>query len=122
MRRAVVGYMVAVSAFSTSLRAQAKPTAEETARKLDSIATAITSTPDGVSAISVALVADGRIVLAKNYGKRSLQTGEPVKPTTAFAVGSVSKQFTVAAALFLVEEGKLALTDKVARWYPNATR
>jgi D-alanyl-D-alanine carboxypeptidase len=114
--------MVAVIATPTSLGAQSKPTAGETARKLDSIATAITSTPDGVSAISVALVADGRIVLAKNYGKRSLQTGEPVKPTTAFAVGSVSKQFTVAAALLLVEEGKLSLSDKVAKWYPDATR
>lgn len=104
------------------LHAQAKPTAEETARKLDSIATAITSGPEGISAVSVGLVYDGKIVLAKNYGKRSLETGEAVKPTTAFAVGSVSKQFTVAAALLLVEEGKLSLTDKVAKWYPKATR
>lgn len=107
---------------SVPLVAQSKPTAEQTAHALDSIATAITSGPDGVSAISVALVSDGRIVLAKNYGKRSLETGEPVKPTTAFAVGSVTKQFTVAAALLLVEEGKLSLTDKVSKWYPRATR
>lgn len=104
------------------LAAQSKPTAEATAHQLDSIATAITSGPDGISAVSVALVSGGRIVLAKNYGRRSLATGEPVKPTTAFAVGSVTKQFTVAIALLLVEEGKLALTDKVAKWYPNATR
>jgi CubicO group peptidase (beta-lactamase class C family) len=117
----IVG-LVTLNLAATPLAAHSKPTAEETARTLDSIATAITRTPDGVSAISVALVADGRIVLAKNYGKRSLQTGEPVKPTTAFAVGSVSKQFTVAAALLLMEEGKLALTDKVAKWYPDATR
>jgi CubicO group peptidase (beta-lactamase class C family) len=117
-RLLVLGLMMA----ATPALAQAKPSAEETAKELDSIATAITSTPDGVSAISVALVADGRIVLAKNYGKRSLETGEAVKPTTAFAVGSVSKQFTVAAALFLMEEGKLALTDKVSKWYPRATR
>lgn len=119
LNRLLVLGLVSVAA---PLAAQSKPTAEETARKLDSIATAITSTPDGVSAISVALVSDGKIMLAKNYGKRSLETGEAVKPTTAFAVGSVSKQFTVAAALFLVEEGKLKLTDKVAKWYPNATR
>ncbi|HWA16159.1 MAG TPA: serine hydrolase domain-containing protein, partial [Gemmatimonadales bacterium] len=56
------------------------------------------------------------------YGRRSLETGEPVTPSTAFAVGSVTKQFTVAAALLLMEEGKLALTDKVAKWYPAATR
>ncbi len=121
MNNWIVG-LVTLNLVATPLAAQSTPTAEETARTLDSIATAITSTPDGVSAISVALVADGRIVLAKNYGKRSLQTGEPVKPTTAFAVGSVSKQFTVAAALLLLEAGKLSLTDKVAKWYPDATR
>lgn len=102
--------------------AQSKPTAEETARQLDSIATAITSRPDGIAAVSVALVSNGQIVLAKNYGKRSLETGEAVKPSTAFAVGSVTKQFTVAAALLLMEEGKLSPTDKVAKWYPGATR
>jgi CubicO group peptidase (beta-lactamase class C family) len=109
-------------AVALPLHAQGKPSAEETARKLDSIATAITSGPEGISAVSVALVSDGRIVLAKNYGKRSLETGEPVKPSTAFAIGSVSKQFTVAAALLLVEEGKLSLNDKVSKWYPKATR
>lgn len=107
---------------ATPLSAQTRPSAEETARLLDSIATVITSGSDGVSAISVGLVYDGKIVLAKNYGKRSLETGEPVKPTTAFAVGSVSKQFTVAAAMLLVEDGRLSLDDKVARWYPGATR
>ena len=61
-------------------------------------------------------------MLARNYGKRSLETGEPVKPSTAFAVGSVTKQFTVAAALLLVEEGKLSLSDPVSKWYPAATR
>ncbi len=114
--------LCALLAGAAPLAAQSKPTAEETARQLDSIATAITSTPEGIAAVSVALVSDGRIILAKNYGKRSLETGEAVKPTTAFAVGSVTKQFTVAAALLLVEEGKLSLTDKVAKWYPRATR
>jgi CubicO group peptidase (beta-lactamase class C family) len=109
-------------AATSSLAAQSRPTAEETARQLDSIARAITSTPEGISAVSVALVSEGRIVLAKNYGRRSLGTGEPVKRSTAFAVGSVTKQFTVALALMLVEEGKLSLTDPVAKWYPEATR
>jgi CubicO group peptidase (beta-lactamase class C family) len=121
VRQLFVGLVVA-AAITHPLTAQSKPSAEETARKLDSIATAITSGPDGISAVSVALVSDGRIVLAKNYGRRSLETGEAVKPTTAFAVGSVTKQFTVAAALLLMEEGKLSLSDKVAKWYPKATR
>ena len=49
---------------------------------------------------------DGKIVLAKGYGKRSLQEGRPVETDTLFAVGSVSKQFTCAAILLLAEDGK----------------
>lgn len=119
MNRLLVSALLATA---LPVAAQSKPTAEQTARQLDSIATAITSTPEGIAAVSVALVSDGRIVLAKNYGKRSLETGERVTPSTAFAVGSVTKQFTVAAALLLMEDGKLSRSDKVAKWYPNATR
>jgi CubicO group peptidase (beta-lactamase class C family) len=39
-----------------------------------------------------------------------------------YSIGSVSKQFTAVAVLMLVEEGKLSLDDKVARWLPDLTR
>jgi len=43
-------------------------------------------------------------------------------PSTPFAIGSVSKQFTAAAVLHLVEEGRLRLDDRVAKWLPGLTR
>src|SRR5688572_11597429 len=46
--------------------------------------------------LSVAIVKDGRLVLAKGYGKRSLTDGKPVAADTVFAIGSVTKQFTCA--------------------------
>ena len=55
--------------------------------------------------LSVAIMRDGKIVLAKGYGKRSLETGRPVEPETMFAIGSVTKQFTAACVLLLAEEG-----------------
>jgi len=39
-----------------------------------------------------------------------------------YSIGSVSKQFTVAALLLLQEQGKLSLDDKVAKWVPDLTR
>ena len=72
--------------------------------------------------LSLALVRDGKIVLAKGYGESSREQHLPVDTDTAFAVGSITKQFTCAAALQLADEGKLSLDDKVARYFPKLTR
>jgi D-alanyl-D-alanine carboxypeptidase len=38
-----------------------------------------------------------------------------------FAVGSITKQFTAACILLLAEEGKLSVSDKVAKYFPDLT-
>ena len=76
----------------------------------------------GFVGLSLALVRDGRIVLARGYGESSREDRTPVDADTAFAVGSITKQFTCAAALMLAEEGKLSLDDKVAKYFPKLTR
>jgi CubicO group peptidase (beta-lactamase class C family) len=40
-------------------------------------------------------------------------------PRTRFQVASISKQFTAAAVLVLVQRGRLALDDQVKRWFPG---
>jgi D-alanyl-D-alanine carboxypeptidase len=72
--------------------------------------------------LSVTIVKDGQVVLARGYGQRSLAKKEPVEPNTILAIGSVSKQFTCAAVLLLAEDGKLSVNDPVAKYYPNLTR
>ena len=56
--------------------------------------------------LSVAIVKDGQVVLAKGYGKRSLADGRPVEPDTVFAIGSVTKQFICASALLRFSPGR----------------
>src|SRR5262245_47238937 len=51
--------------------------------------------------LSVAIVRNGKMVLAKGYGLRSLQEKTPVESETMFAIGSVTKQFTCACVLLL---------------------
>lgn len=75
----------------------------------------------GVGA-TVAVVQNGRVVLAKGFGRRSVVSPARVDDNTLFGIGSVTKQFTAAAALLLAEQGKLSVTDKVAKYYPDATR
>jgi len=73
--------------------------------------------------LSVAIVKDGEVVLAKGYGKRSLEDdGRPVETDTLFAIGSVTKQFTCACVFLLAEDGKLSVHDPVAKYYPDLTR
>jgi CubicO group peptidase (beta-lactamase class C family)/dienelactone hydrolase len=75
----------------------------------------------GYPGLSLAIVREGKIVLAKGYGRRSIEDGSPVEPDTMFAIGSVTKQFACACILLLAEEGKLSVDDKVARYYPALT-
>ena len=73
----------------------------------------------GYAGLSLTIVREGKVVLAKGYGKRLLEEEAPVEPETPFAVGSVTKQFTCACVLLLAEEGKLSIDDKVAKYEPK---
>jgi D-alanyl-D-alanine carboxypeptidase len=75
----------------------------------------------GYPGLALAIVRDGKTVLSKGYGKRSIDDGAPVEPDTLFAVGSVTKQFTCACILLLAEDGKLSVDDPVAKYYPKLT-
>ena len=72
--------------------------------------------------VSLAAARDGKIILSGGYGRARIDDGRAVTVDTLFAVGSVTKQFTAACVLLLAEDGKLAVTDKVAKYYPDLTR
>lgn len=76
----------------------------------------------GQVGMSVAVMKDGEIVFARGYGTRAVAKDDPVTPDTTFAIASISKQFTCAAALLLAEDGKLKMSDAVAKYYPKLTR
>jgi D-alanyl-D-alanine carboxypeptidase len=75
----------------------------------------------GLVGASVAVARDGKLILAKGYGKSSLASGAAVTPETPFAIGSITKQFTSACVLLLAERGKLSVEDKVAKYFPTLT-
>jgi CubicO group peptidase (beta-lactamase class C family) len=76
----------------------------------------------GAPSVSVAVVEDGKPTYVRAFGMADLAAQRPASVETRYAVGSISKQFTVAALLLLEEEGKLSLDDKVSRYFPNLTR
>jgi CubicO group peptidase (beta-lactamase class C family) len=67
----------------------------------------------GAPSVSVAIVTDGKLTLAQGFGKADIATGRASDPSTRYAVGSISKEFTAAIVLLLQEQGKLSLDDRV---------
>src|SRR5579872_4328779 len=76
----------------------------------------------GFVGLSLAIMKDGKIVLAKGYGNSSVKNGVEVTSQTLFGAGSVTKQFTCACIFLLAEDGKLSIHDKVAKYYPKLTK
>lgn len=68
---------------------------------------------------SVLVARDGRVLLHKGYGFSDRQRTRPVEAETPFWVASISKQFTAAAILKLVEQGRLSLEDPIVRHFPD---
>jgi len=71
-----------------------------------------------VPGLAVAVVKDGRVVLAKGYGARALGDTGRVNEHTLFGVASNTKAFTATALGLLVEEGKLEWDAPVLRYLP----
>jgi CubicO group peptidase (beta-lactamase class C family) len=63
------------------------------------------------------LVGDECITAA--YGVANVDSPAAVTPASLFQVGSISKTFTSAAVMLLVQEGRLALEDPVAKHLPD---
>ena len=66
---------------------------------------------------SVFIAQKGDIIISKGYGWSDREHKILNAPTSVFNIGSVTKQFTAAAILKLVEEGKLNTSDNLGKFY-----
>jgi D-alanyl-D-alanine carboxypeptidase len=112
MKSLIVGFLL------SGLSVMAQPAWEQ---KASSDITEALKKADAPS-LSVVIIQDGAIAFSKAFGKADLASNRPAQPSTRYAVGSISKQFTVAALLLLQEHGRLSLDDKVAKFFPDLTR
>ncbi len=76
-------------------------------------------TAAGTPGASVAVALDGQIVYREGYGVKHRTEGGAVDADTFFRVGSITKQFTAAAAMQQVEDGLVFLNDPVTRYVPE---
>src|ERR1700676_2673649 len=96
-----------------SALAQNTPTAD-----LDAYVARAMKTFD-VPGLCVAVVKDGKTLLAKGYGVRKLGDATPVDADTLFGIGSNTKAFTTAALATLVDAGKISWDDPVYQHLPG---
>ena len=72
-----------------------------------------------VPGLAIAVVKDGKVVLAKGYGKRRLGGEEAVDDKTIFGIASTTKAMTAVAMGMLVDDGKVRWDDRVVDHWPE---
>lgn len=88
---------------------------------LDSNQASIRSAHDaGLMAGAVTLVWQrGQVLQVNEIGYRDIDAAQPMRRDTVFRIASMTKPITIAAAMTLLDEGKLALEDPISRWCPE---
>jgi CubicO group peptidase (beta-lactamase class C family) len=78
--------------------------------------------PPASPGYAVAVIKDGDFAFSRGYGLANLDDSISITPETSFHLASLSKQFTGAAIALLILEHKIALTDPVSKYIPEAAK
>jgi CubicO group peptidase (beta-lactamase class C family) len=110
--------LAAILALALPLVASALPDRPEKPNKLadDLLARLGTAREPGAGIIALR---DGRVVYLGVRGVADMQAMRPIDGRTAFRLASVTKQFTAAAVMLLVKDGKLRYEDRLTDLFPG---
>jgi CubicO group peptidase (beta-lactamase class C family) len=90
--------------------------AQDKTSEIDKVFSWATHTTPGCAC---AVSQNGKMIVNRAYGSADLERNVPINTNTIFDAGSLRKQFVAAAALLLVEEGRLSLSDDVRKYIPE---
>src|SRR5688572_10178481 len=77
-------------------------------------------TAQRIPGMAIAVIQGDRVLSAKGYGFANVEHHVAVTDQTIFQSGSLGKQFTATAVMLQIEDGKLALTDPLSKFFANA--
>ena len=69
-----------------------------------------------IPGLSLGVVRNGALVLAKGFGEATLEWKQPATPDTVYLIASMTKTFTATAVMMLVRDGRVALDDEIAKY------
>ena len=72
-----------------------------------------------VPGVALAVVQDGKVVLARAFGQRDVEADLPVTTATQFVIGSITKSFTATGVALLHNGGRLDWTKPVRDYLPE---
>ena len=103
---------------ATNIFAQQTPDRARIQTAVDSIVKAAL-TGGRAAGMSVGVVRGNDTLVLKAYGSADLELDVPTPERAVYEIGSVTKQFTSASILLLVEQGKLSLDDPLTKYLPD---
>jgi len=114
----VVAVLFNTTVFTAPLASQDALWGDDLIVKVDSLAEA-TLANGPVASLSIGLRRGDDILLVKGYGLADIEHDVPATTETVYRIGSVTKQFTAAAVMQLVEAGKIGLDDPITTYLPD---
>ncbi len=67
---------------------------------------------------AILILYDNKKIVNKGYGMRNLETNSPITPSTNMRSASMAKQFTCLGLLNLMQQGKIAQSDTIYKYFP----
>jgi D-alanyl-D-alanine carboxypeptidase len=115
MKSALATVLLLVPSLAFSQQRPLDPAA--VAAVADSIAAEVMKTP--VAGIAIGITRGGKVILRRAYGQANVADATPLRTTDVHQIGSLTKQFTAAAVMQLVEQGRISLEDPVQKYLPD---
>jgi CubicO group peptidase (beta-lactamase class C family) len=95
------------------------PAILETTLRAMEVALAAEFEADGIGGASIGVVSGDKLVWSHHYGFADAEAKRVATNDTAYRIGSITKQFTTLALLQLVEQGRMRLSDPIAKYVPE---
>ncbi len=99
----------------------APPLSDDQMRRIDEVALDALQ-QQAVPGIALAVVRNGRVVYSRGYGYSSVELQQTMRDGSLFELGSITKQFTAAMILLLVEDGRITLDMPLSLFVPDFPR
>jgi CubicO group peptidase (beta-lactamase class C family) len=109
---------VLIFALMALSNAQAVERPQVTPARIDEVVTKVMQAKH-IPGLSIAISMPGGKTIEKSYGMANLEHRQPVGNDSIFEIGSISKTFTAIGVMMLQEEGKLNVSDRITKYFPQ---